>query len=138
MALETYAAIRESTGADFPVLIKINVNDGIENEVMFEDVLYLCDELTKAKIDAVEISGAFGGFPQDAASFFKKEAEQIAARNDAKVILTGGNRDFAEMTEILRATKIEYFGMARPLINNPDLINLFRMEGERRAADVVR
>jgi 2,4-dienoyl-CoA reductase-like NADH-dependent reductase (Old Yellow Enzyme family) len=126
MALETYAAIRESVGADFPVLIKINVNDGIKNEVAFEDVLYLCDELTKAKVDAVEISGAFNRFPQDAASFFKKEAEQIAARNDTKVILTGGNRDFAEMTEILRATNIEYFGMARPLIKEPDLINRFK------------
>jgi 2,4-dienoyl-CoA reductase-like NADH-dependent reductase (Old Yellow Enzyme family) len=125
MARETYAAVRESVGAAFPVLIKINVNDGIENEVRFEDVLYLCDALTKAKIDAVEISGAFGTFPQDATSFFKKEAEQIAARNDIKVILTGGNRDFAEMTEILNATKIEYFGMARPLIKEPDLINRF-------------
>jgi 2,4-dienoyl-CoA reductase-like NADH-dependent reductase (Old Yellow Enzyme family) len=126
MALETCAAIRESAGADFPVLIKINVTDGIENEVAFEDVLYLCDALTKAKIDAVEISGAFNGFPQDATSFFKNEAEQIAARNDTKVILTGGNRDFDEMTEILRATKIEYFGMARPLMKEPDLINRFK------------
>jgi 2,4-dienoyl-CoA reductase-like NADH-dependent reductase (Old Yellow Enzyme family) len=131
MVLETYTAIRESTGADFPALIKINVNDGIENEVAFEDVLYLCDELTKAKIDAVEISGAFGTFTQDATSFFKKEAEQIAARNDTKVILTGGNRDFAEMTEILRATKIEYFGMARPLMKEPDLINRFKKEMDK-------
>jgi 2,4-dienoyl-CoA reductase-like NADH-dependent reductase (Old Yellow Enzyme family) len=46
-------------------------------------------------------------------------------------------RDFEEMTEIVNATKIEYFGMARPLIKEPDLINRFKKERER-AADVVR
>jgi 2,4-dienoyl-CoA reductase-like NADH-dependent reductase (Old Yellow Enzyme family) len=127
MLLETYTAIRESAGVDFPVLIKINVNDGFENEVVFEDVLYLCDELTKIQIDAIEISGAFSRFPKDATSFFKKEAEQIAARNDTKVILTGGNKDFEGMAEILHTTKIEYFGMARPLIKEPNLINRFKL-----------
>jgi 2,4-dienoyl-CoA reductase-like NADH-dependent reductase (Old Yellow Enzyme family) len=131
MALETYGAIRESAGDDFPVFIKINVNDGFKNEVVFDDVLYLCGELAKAKIDAIEISGAFGRFPNGATSFFKKEAEQIAARNDTKVILTGGNRDFEEMTEILNTTKIEYFGMARSLIKEPDLVNQFKKENEQ-------
>jgi 2,4-dienoyl-CoA reductase-like NADH-dependent reductase (Old Yellow Enzyme family) len=126
MSLETYQAIREAVGTDFPVLIKINVNDGFENGVAFEDVLYLCEELTKLKIDAIEISGAFSAFPQGSTSYFKKEAEQIAAKNDTKIIMTGGNRDFGEMTGILNSTKIEYFGMARPLIKEPDLINQFK------------
>ncbi|MDR0382951.1 MAG: NADH:flavin oxidoreductase, partial [Spirochaetaceae bacterium] len=126
MLLETYRAIREAVGADFPVLIKINVNDGFENGVAFEDVLYLCDELTKLKVDAIEISGAFNMFPQGSTSFFKKEAEQIAARNNTKIIMTGGNRHFEEMTDILNSTKIEYFGIARPLIKEPDLINRFK------------
>jgi 2,4-dienoyl-CoA reductase-like NADH-dependent reductase (Old Yellow Enzyme family) len=126
MSLETCQAIRGSVGTDFPVLIKINVNDGFENEVAFEDVLFLCNALTKLKIDAIEISGAFGKLPPDSTSFFKKEAEEIAAKNDTKIIMTGGNRDFEEMTGILNSTKIEYFGMARPLIQQPDLINRFK------------
>jgi 2,4-dienoyl-CoA reductase-like NADH-dependent reductase (Old Yellow Enzyme family) len=123
MSLETYQAIRDSVGTDFPVLIKINVNDGFEGEVAFGDVLYLCDALTKLKIDAIEISGALNAFPQGATSYFKKEAEQIAAENETKIIMTGGNRNFEEMTNILNGTKIEYFGMARPLMQKPDLIN---------------
>ncbi|MDR1132125.1 MAG: NADH:flavin oxidoreductase [Oscillospiraceae bacterium] len=126
MALETYAAVREAVGAEFPILIKINVNDGFEGEVRFEDVLYLCKALTEMKIDAIEISGAFRSFPQNATAFFKKEAAQIAAENETKIIMTGGNRDFEEMTAILRHTGIEYFGLARPLITEPDLINRFK------------
>jgi 2,4-dienoyl-CoA reductase-like NADH-dependent reductase (Old Yellow Enzyme family) len=128
MSLETYKAIRESVGTDFPVLIKINVNDGFENGVALEDVLYLCEELTKLKIDAIEISGAFNTFPRESTSFFKKEAERIAAKNETKIIMTGGNRHFEEMTDLLNSTKIEYFGMARPLIKEPDLINRFKEE----------
>jgi 2,4-dienoyl-CoA reductase-like NADH-dependent reductase (Old Yellow Enzyme family) len=126
MTLETCQAIRELAGTDFPVLIKINARDGIENGVAFEDVSYLCDQLTKQKIDAIEISGAFGAFPKESTSYFKKEAEQIAARNETKIIMTGGNRHFEEMTSILNSTKIEYFGLARPLITEPDLINRFK------------
>jgi 2,4-dienoyl-CoA reductase-like NADH-dependent reductase (Old Yellow Enzyme family) len=126
MPLETYKAVRASAGTDFSVLIKINVNDGFENGVAFEDVLYLCDALTTLKIDAIEISGAFTAFPQGSTSFFKKEAEQIAAKNETKIIMTGGNRNFEEMTGILNNTKIEYFGMARPLMEKPDLVNQFK------------
>jgi 2,4-dienoyl-CoA reductase-like NADH-dependent reductase (Old Yellow Enzyme family) len=42
--------------------------------------------------------------------------------------MTGGNKDFKEMTEILNNTEIEYFGMARPLVKEPDLINRFEKE----------
>jgi hypothetical protein len=37
--------------------------------------------------------------------------------------MTGGNKDFREMTEILNITKLEYFGMAKALIQKPNLIN---------------
>jgi 2,4-dienoyl-CoA reductase-like NADH-dependent reductase (Old Yellow Enzyme family) len=129
MALETCGAVREAAGADFPLLIKINVSDGLETGgADFADALYLCAELTKMEIDAIEISGAFHAFPPEATSFFQKEAAQIAAANRAKIILTGGNRDFAEMTGILNGSKIEYFGLARPLMQEPGLINRFKEE----------
>jgi 2,4-dienoyl-CoA reductase-like NADH-dependent reductase (Old Yellow Enzyme family) len=128
MSLETYETVRKSVGDDFPVLIKINVTDGFKNEVLFEDVLYLCKELTKREIDAIEISGAFSKFTSESTSFFKQDAKKIAAHNETKIIMTGGNNDFKEMTEILNNTKIEYFGMARPLIKEPDLVNRFERE----------
>ncbi|MDR1174059.1 MAG: NADH:flavin oxidoreductase [Treponema sp.] len=128
MLLETYDAIRQYTGNDFPVLIKINVNDGFDGEVSFEDVLYLCKKLTERGISAIEISGAWQKFPKESTSYFKKEAETIAAQNNIKVIMTGGNLHFNEMTDILNTTKIEYFGMARALMQNTDLINMFEKQ----------
>jgi 2,4-dienoyl-CoA reductase-like NADH-dependent reductase (Old Yellow Enzyme family) len=125
MLLETYEGMRKSSGDDFSIWAKINVTDGFENGVVFDDALYLCRELTRRKIDAIEISGAWNKIVQEATSFFKNESERIAEENDVPIIMTGGNRDFQEMTEILNNTKIEYFGMARALIKDPDLINKF-------------
>jgi 2,4-dienoyl-CoA reductase-like NADH-dependent reductase (Old Yellow Enzyme family) len=125
MTLETYDLIRRAVGNDFSVWIKINVTDGFENEVSLDDVLYLCKELTQNGINAIEISGAFSKFSKDATSFFKKEAEKIASENDTAIILTGGNKNIKEMTEILNTTKIKYFGMARAFMKEPDLINRF-------------
>jgi 2,4-dienoyl-CoA reductase-like NADH-dependent reductase (Old Yellow Enzyme family) len=126
MTLETYSTIREAVGDDFSIWIKINVTDGFENGVIFEDILYLCSELTKRGINAIEISGAWNGFKEDSTSFFKNEAAIIASENDTAIILTGGNKYYEEMNDILNNTKIAYFGMARPLIQKPDLIECFK------------
>ncbi|MDR0999836.1 MAG: NADH:flavin oxidoreductase [Clostridiales bacterium] len=127
MALETYEAIRKAVGNDYPVWIKINVVDGIEDGVSFDDVLYLCNELSNKGIDAIEISGNWKS-RENQSAYFKDEAEAIASKNKTAVILTGGNNDFKEMTEILNTTKISYFGMARALAKYPDLINKFVKE----------
>lgn len=127
MILETYEKIRKSVGNDYPVWIKINVTDGIEDGVSFDDVLYLCKELSNKKIDAIEISGNWQNCKKQSA-YFQNEAEKIAAETETAVILTGGNNNFEEMTEILNTTKINYFGMARALVKDPGLISKFVKE----------
>lgn len=131
MTIETCQAVRYEVGDDFPLWIKINVRDGFAEGVRFDDVLYLCAQLSQTGIDAIEISGPFTAFPNKATSFFKKEAEKIAAEQDTPIILTGGNRDPKEMTEILNTTRIAYFGLARPLMKEPDVIRGFQQEGIR-------
>ncbi|MDR2860545.1 MAG: NADH:flavin oxidoreductase [Elusimicrobiota bacterium] len=128
MSIETYEAIRKAVGADYPVFIKVNVKDDEQIKLSFDDVLYLCGQLSQKGIDAIEISGSFRKFSQESTSFFKEEAEKIAKQNETAVILTGGNRNFNEMTSILNSSEIEYFGMARSLIADPDLINKFAKE----------
>ncbi|MDR3321470.1 MAG: NADH:flavin oxidoreductase [Synergistaceae bacterium] len=125
MLVETYEAIRETVGANFPVWVKINVNDGFDMGVSLEDCLYVGRELSRRGIDAIEVSGDWMERAEDSSPFFKNEAEALAAEASASIILTGCNRDFQNMTEILNRTDIAYFGLARPLIKEPDLINRF-------------
>jgi 2,4-dienoyl-CoA reductase-like NADH-dependent reductase (Old Yellow Enzyme family) len=125
MLIETYEAIREAVGANFPVWVKINVNDGFDMGISLEDCLYVGRELSHRGIDAIEVSGDWMERPENLGAFFKDEAQALAAETGAPIILTGGNRDFQSMTDLLNSSKIDYFGLARPLMSEPDLVNRF-------------
>jgi 2,4-dienoyl-CoA reductase-like NADH-dependent reductase (Old Yellow Enzyme family) len=122
LAVEIYKEIRDAVGSDFPIVFKINVRERYSDGVTLEDAVTLSKKLSKEKIDAIEISGFWGDFDESGGAFFEKEGTIIADNVDAKVILTGGVRVEKEMKRILNNTKIEYFGLARPLIKDANFI----------------
>lgn len=127
IVIEVYQAIRNAVGNNYPVFIKVQSSDGYEGGVTNDDCMYLCKELAKLGIDAIEVSGNFMDYNQNTA-YFEDIANKIAKQTEVPVIVTGGNRDFHAMQEMLDTTAIDYVGMARPLLKNPDLINEFYKE----------
>lgn len=124
LTIEVYEAIRRAVGEDFPVWIKVQSEDHFEQGVTHEDCLYLCRELAKRRIDAIEVSGPFTEYKMNIA-YFKEMADKIARETSVPVIVTGGNRIYEEMEKMINETAIDYVGMARPLMTQPDLINQF-------------
>lgn len=127
IVIDVYTAIRKAVGDGYPVFIKVQSSDGYEGRVTNDDCLYLCNELAKIGIDAIEVSGNFMDYNQGTA-YFENIADKIAKQTGVPVIVTGGNRDFQTMQEMIDTTAIDYVGMARPLLKNPDLINEFYKE----------
>lgn len=133
MLLETYAAIRAKVGPEYPVLVKINCSDFMDQGMTFEGCRYACKKLAESGISAIEVSGGtLASRPNEGPirimkkeqeSYFWAYAAEIAEQVDVPVLLVGGNRDFASLTEILNQTKIEYISLCRPLICESDLIN---------------
>ena len=121
MTLETYSAIREAVGKEYPVWVKLNCIDGFEGGLTLEDFLYVCRALTKLGVDAIEVSGNWMARSKEKEAYFKNEAAIAAEENQVAVILTGGNRDYGQMEQLLNTTRIGYFGMSRPFISEPDL-----------------
>jgi 2,4-dienoyl-CoA reductase-like NADH-dependent reductase (Old Yellow Enzyme family) len=130
MILETYAQIRNSTGYDFPVWVKLNCDDGIEGGITEEDFLYVCGLLSKAGVDAIEVSGNWTPHIFKTGPYFRAAATAAAADCRIPTILTGGNRSVSVMQEMLNETKIEFFGIARPFARETGLIERFRREFE--------
>ncbi|MDR1966744.1 MAG: NADH:flavin oxidoreductase [Synergistaceae bacterium] len=128
MLKETCDAIRFATGYDFPVWVKINSTDGIENGITGDDFNAACKELAASGVDAIEVSGNWVPHSLNLGAYFKDAAAAVAEENDVPVILTGGNRKTSEMTEILNSTGIEFFGIARPFLRDAGLIDRFRRE----------
>lgn len=128
MLLETYSEIREAVGEEYPIWVKVNSTDGFQGGMSFADCQYVCKELARLGVDAIEISGDWVQLSSKKEINFKDEAAKIAQENNVAVIVTGGNRDYEEMEQLLNSTNVGYFGIGRPLISDPDLVNKFEKE----------
>ncbi len=133
MVLETYQAIREKVGPEYPVLVKINSEDFMDHGMTFAESKYVCKKLAESGIDAVEVSGGSQSsrpgenvvrmIGPDQESYFRLYAAELARELSVPVILVGGNRQIAPLTDIINQTPIEYISLCRPLIREGGLIN---------------
>ncbi len=143
---EIVAAARERVG-DFPILIKMNGTDYLDEGLDLPALKEQAALLAEAGIDAIEISGGLWecllrpeedlGFPPVPApeshvgiadpakqSYFLPYARALDA--DVPVILGGGNRDVERIESILTDGDADYIAISRPLIREPDLPHRWR------------
>jgi 2,4-dienoyl-CoA reductase-like NADH-dependent reductase (Old Yellow Enzyme family) len=113
---------RALVGPDFPILIKMNGDDSVAGGTDIDSFPQLASEIEKAGIQAVEVSGnnpvreKFGAEQQ---SYFLKYAQKLEL--SVPVILTGGNRSVERLEQMAEAGTPDFFGLARPLLREPDL-----------------
>lgn len=136
--LETYRAMREAVGSDFPLGAKLNSSDfqkgGFSNEDSAQVARWLCDE----GLDLLEISGgtyeqmALLGRPAEgekkAESTLRREAYFLEyARNireaarDIPLMVTGGFRSVSLIRQVVESGEVDVVGLARPFCVAPDL-----------------
>lgn len=134
---EAYENMREKAGDDFPILIKINCRDFMEEEGLKPDeTRFICKKLGEYGIDLIEISGNVGFnqvFPEiiqadinkapSRQCYFSEYARIIAEETNTPISVVGGNRDFKLIDNLLKTTNIEYFSLSRTLLCEPELIN---------------
>ncbi|MGL5655927.1 MAG: NADH:flavin oxidoreductase [Fusobacteriaceae bacterium] len=138
---EIVDCIRKAVGPDFPILIKINSQDFLnESGYTEEDSLFICKKLSEIGIDAIEITGGDETFSEvldnnlgparkkifgnkEKESYFRNFAKKLSLEINIPVILIGGNRSIEVMNEILNDSNISYFSLSRPLTCEPNLIN---------------
>ncbi len=133
---EVFENMKEKAGDDFPVLIKINCTDFMEEGLTAEDSRFICRKLDEMGVGLIEISGNVGfneneprlirpGINKDKTRqcYFSQYAKAVAEEVKAPVSVVGGNRDFSMMTEILNDSKIEYFSLARTILCEANLAN---------------
>ncbi len=136
---ETYAAVREKVGPDYPVLIKINCDDFMDQGMTFEDCRHVCARLAELGINAIEISGgSFSSRPDEGPArktpaYFHSYAAEIAREVPVPVLVVGGNRDFDPLEKLVAQTNITGVSLCRPLIRESALINRWKA-GERSPA----
>ena len=140
-----YQAIRNVVGKDYPLLIKMNCADLIENGITANDSLQAAKLFSQVGFDAIELSGGIirarkhspsrqGIHSNDQEAYFKDHARKIKKEISTPLILVGGLRSFEVANRLIEEGIADYISMSRPLIREPDLINRWKSGDQRRAA----
>lgn len=133
---EIYDAIRTKAGVDFPIWIKINTTDLIDDGLTEQESVWVCKELEKRGIDAIELSAGIGlnsqtspaqrMTPNTPEGFFAEAAIRLADQIETPIISTGGYRTQESIENYLNKGNIAAIGLSRPLISEPNLVKRWK------------
>ncbi|MFH1155665.1 MAG: NADH:flavin oxidoreductase [Pseudomonadota bacterium] len=143
---ETCREIRSRVGADYPLLIKLGVQDGFDKGLKFEEGARVARQCQEWGIDALEISQGLRGHYYTETEFrtgidragkeayFRDWCKAIKSTVDVPVMMVGGLRRLEQMETIIENREADFVSLCRPLIREPDLISTWEKEPDHRAA----
>ena len=137
--VEAYDRVREAVGDNYPVMIKMNATDYLDDGISSSDALEAAKIFEDAGFDAIELSGGtlwgFFVLGEVNRSFCKNVEEEAYYRDFAErlkedikvpVVLTGGIKSFEVSKDVIESGVSDYVGFCRPLIREPDMINRWK------------
>lgn len=145
---EIYLDIRKKVGEDFPVLIKIGVQDGFSGGLELREGELAAQRLSQWGFDALEISLGLRGESYERSEFrtkidnpnreayFRDWCKRIKPKVDVPIIMVGGLRTFELMEEVIRKGEADFISLSRPLIREPGIINDWK-NGDRHRATCI-
>jgi 2,4-dienoyl-CoA reductase-like NADH-dependent reductase (Old Yellow Enzyme family) len=149
LLLEIVRSMRETVGPRYPILIKINSEDFLEDGLSRTEAVEVSGWLEQASIDAIEFSGGTALSPEkfspvrsgklktpEQEVYYREAARLYKQKVTIPLILVGGIRSYGVAEELVREKTADYISMSRPLICEPGLVKRWR-EGDRRPAECV-
>jgi 2,4-dienoyl-CoA reductase-like NADH-dependent reductase (Old Yellow Enzyme family) len=142
---EIYQDIRAKVGEDYPVLIKIGVQDGFPEGLEFTEGKVAAQRLAQWGYDALEISSGLRGEGYETAEFrtkisrlereayFRGWCQEIKSQVSVPVMMVGGLRTFELMEEVVQNGDADFISLSRPFIREPGLVNDWKSGDYHRA-----
>lgn len=130
---EIYRRIRAKTGPEFNIGIKINSSDFQKGGFTEEDLINVAKALDALGIDLIEISGGSWENPvnrkgkqeekmestKKREAYFMEYAEKVKSQIGAPLVVTGGFRSSAGISDALASGAMDMAGVARPFAVEP-------------------
>ncbi len=131
--LDVFRSVRSAVGNNFPVLVKLNGSDFLDNGLLIGEATVAAVALDREGIDAIEVSSGtpasgdhspvrkkIDGPEQEAYNL--PLAKSIKAAVKCPVMVVGGFRTFGVAQKTLEKEEADYVSLARPLIREPGLV----------------
>jgi len=140
---EIYKAIRKEVGNDYPVLIKLGVEDGFQGGLTFSEGKRAAGMLAETGFDALEISQGLRGKPFEETEFrtgisgtaceayFRSWAAEVKKVVAVPVMMVGGIRTPELMADMIEKNEADFVSLCRPFIREPDIVNVWQ-KGDSR------
>jgi len=131
VVLEILEKMRNYVGNDFPILIKMNSEDGIEGGLTKAESLQAALMFQDAGIDAIELSGGtvvagdhcrLNIDSDEKEAYWRKAAKIFKEKLAVPLILVGGIRSLRLAETLYEEHYADYFAMSRPFIREPGLV----------------
>lgn len=143
--LDILERVRESVGSDFPVLVKLNAGDNLQEGLSLEEAVTVAGLLDRAGIDAIEVSSGTpasgernplrrGISSPEEEAYNLPGSTAIRQKVRCPLILVGGIRSYWTAKGIIRRGQADFISLCRPLIHEPHLpLRWRRAEGDTLA-----
>lgn len=132
LLLESIEATRAAVGPNFPIAVKLNSSDQLEGGFGEDDALLVVAALDKSSVDLIDISGGtyFPGAKSASDSagrgpYFIEFAKRARTVTSKPLMLTGGFKTRAQAEEAVVSGAVDVVGLARALVLEPALPNLW-------------
>jgi 2,4-dienoyl-CoA reductase-like NADH-dependent reductase (Old Yellow Enzyme family) len=143
--LEACRSVRQAVGSEFPVLVKLNGSDFMQDGLCIEDAVFAARALADEGIDAIEVSGGTPASGEQTPVRKKIEtreqegyhlplAKRIKAAVSCPIMVVGGFRSFEAATDAVEGDDMDYISLARPFVREPGLVNRWQQGDRSRAS----
>ncbi|MEH6477943.1 MAG: hypothetical protein V7727_19790 [Sneathiella sp.] len=135
LLLETIEVTRDVVGPGFPIAVKLNSSDQLEEGLAEEDALEVIAALNRTSIDLIDISGGTYFPGAKAASdgtgngpYFLGFAKRARTVTTKPLMLTGGLKTRTQADNAVASGAVDIVGLARALVLEPSLPDLWKAD----------
>ena len=145
LLIEVYQEIRRRVGPSYPVMIKINSEDFLDEGFTVAEMIKVAHMLEELGLDAIEMSGgtfASGSLIPSRVGTSTSEAKEVYYKEAARafkkeigipLILVGGFLSFASAEDVVASGLADFVALSRPLIRESQLVKRWA-DGDRTKA----
>lgn len=133
--LQSIKETRAAVGPNFPIAVKLNSSDQLEGGFEEDDALKVVSALDMSSVDLIDISGGtyFPGAKSASDSagrgpYFIEFAKRARTVTTKPLMLTGGFKTKAQAEDALMSGAVDVVGLARALVLEPTLPNLWEAD----------
>lgn len=117
LPLEVLNAVRRAVGEDYPVFIRLGIDDRMEGGNGIEEGTRAASILAQAGVNCLDLSGGLGGYIRSGPEgFFVYMAEAVKNITSTPVLVTGGIKSSHYANKIIREDRADLIGVGRAIL----------------------